>query len=100
MANVANSKLASAPAFAFLGTSIPQGDGSVLVKPGKPVQEVGSREAAQLLGIARSYLCPLLDQPLASKLIKWRWLNPDKKGKRLFNVASLHAYRKATQEIE
>jgi hypothetical protein len=83
------------PVFAFFATAIPQGDGSYVLRPGKPIAECGPREACKILGIARSSLSPLLDKPLASKTIKWHWLTEasGRGAKRIFDVGSLEAYR-------
>lgn len=80
-------------------TVLPKGDGSYLVQPGKPAAECDSNEAARILGCSRSSISLMLDNPAAQKLIKWRWVTP-KRGKRLFEVASLHTYVKSTRDPE
>ncbi len=78
---------------------LPAGDGTFRLIPRKPVLEVGPAKAAQILNVSPSSLPNLLDRPLAQKHIRWRWLS-DAKGKRLYDTASLHEYKKATQDSE
>ena len=78
---------------------LPSGDGGFVIKPGKPVGECPSRQAAAILGISRSSLSPLVNQPLAAKIIRWRWTSP-RQGKRMFDMGSLQRYREATRDPE
>lgn len=80
-------------------TILPRGDGTYLVQPGKPAAECDSNEAARILGCSRSSISLMLDNPSAQAHIKWRWVTP-KRGKRLFEVASLYDYIRATRDPE
>lgn len=61
--------------------------------------EVTAMEAASLLGISRSTLNNLLSHSRAGKMIQWRWTS-EQKGKRLFNLASIRDFRRATSDPE
>jgi hypothetical protein len=78
---------------------IPNGHGGFTVVPKKPSIEISSKQAAKILNMARSSLSNLLNQPKAMEIIKWRWLS-EKKGKRVFELESVIAYREATKDSE
>ncbi len=82
-----------------MGEFIPNGSGGFILRPGKPKLEVGPSEAARILNCAQSSLTNMLDRPLAQKYIKWRWTS-DSHGKRVFDSASLQAYREALADPE
>jgi hypothetical protein len=75
------------------------GAGGFRVVPAKPVQEIGSAEAARLLSMSRGSLSLTVDTALGQKHLRWRWLTP-KKGKRLFELASVVEYREALKGLE
>lgn len=83
----------------LFATLTPNGNGGWTIVPRKPVAECGPSEAAQMLGVCRSTLSNLLDQPQAQKLIRWRWLT-EAQGKRVYDTQSLLAYREATADPE
>jgi hypothetical protein len=80
-------------------TVLARGDGSFVVKAGKPAAECDSMEAARILGMARSSVANLLNHPTALRYVRWRWTSPAR-GKRLFEVASLYEYIRATRDPE
>lgn len=80
----------------LLADILPNGSGGFAVKAAQPALEVSSATAAKILGVSRSSVGIIIKSPLASRVIKWRWLSP-KHGKRLFNTASLVAYRQALE---
>ena len=47
--------------FCFTTTLIPQGDGSYLLKPGKPLSRLSLREAAKRTGLSRTTIYRLWD---------------------------------------
>ena len=47
--------------FTFLPTTIPQGDGSYIVKPGKPQSKLRVKEAALLAGCSRDGIYRLIE---------------------------------------
>lgn len=60
----------------FTPVMVPQGDGSVLVRPGKPVAEVTPLQASRMLQISRSAVYELLNagvlphrRPLRRKIL-------------------------------
>lgn len=88
------------PGQTFLTASvISDGTGGYRVVPGKPVQEIGSAEAARILTMCRGSLSLTVNTPLGQKHLRWRWLTP-KKGKRVFEMASVVAYREALKQLE
>lgn len=61
---------------------VPQGDGSILLVPGKPVvmeDEVGTREAAGLLGVSQRTMQEYCDGGILREGIDWRQ-NPARPG--------------------
>lgn len=80
--------------FSFLPPQvIPQGDGSVILKPGKPTSEVSPKVAAQMLGVSKSSVYELIQE---GKLVYRRPL----KKKILITTASIDAYRTETGDPE
>jgi hypothetical protein len=88
------------PRETFLLTEVvPNGMGGFSLKPKKPVSEIDSKTVAGILGVARRSLSNIVNQPLAQQLLVWRWTS-EKQGKRIFNLESVLAYRKATEDPE
>lgn len=59
-----------------------------------PPAECGPREAAAILGCSRTHLRNIIEYYDLDEIIQWRWTgHRGERGKRLFNVASLHRYR-------
>ena len=83
----------------MFGEVMPNGLGSFTIVPKKPVVEVDSNAAAKMLGIHKSTLNDLVNHPEAAKILRWRWIS-EKRGKRLWDVESLQAYRRATENPE
>lgn len=75
------------------------GAGGYRIVPGKPVHEIPSREVAKLLGMSRGNLSLVVNSPLGQKHLRWRWLT-ERKGKRVFELASVAAYRDALKDLE
>jgi len=65
----------------------------------KPVAEVDSKTAAKMLGMSRARLNALIHDKVAAEILVWRWAT-HRRGKRLFAVESLVAYRKASGDPE
>ena len=64
-----------------------------LPKPSTPT-ECGPREAAAILGCSRTHLRNIIEYYDLDEVIKWRWVgHRGERGKRLFDIASLHRYR-------
>lgn len=90
---------ASLPVCFPSAVAVPQGDGSYLLKPGRPVlgvQEVTIRQAAKIAGYkSRSsiYEC-VLNHPLAEKFLRWRYTPGG--GKIWIERPSLEAFLAAT----
>ncbi len=82
----------------MFGEMLPDGAGGFRVRATRLCHEVGPKAAARMLGISQRYLSQLVDQPLAQKHLRWRWIS-EKKGKRLFEVEGIVAYVAATKEI-
>lgn len=67
---------------------------------GQLVQEVGSIDACKILGIGRACIHSLInDDPVGKRMIKYRFTSK-RRGKRVFDVASLLAYREWTKTLE
>jgi hypothetical protein len=75
------------------------GLGGFTITPRKPVNEITSKQAAKILSVSRANLNYMLDQPQAQRILRWRWLS-EKKGKRVFELESVIAYRDATRDPE
>jgi len=78
---------------------LPNGDGSFVVKPRKPEGEITTVQAAKILGVCRAQMWYLRNQPLGQRILKWRFIS-EKRGKILWDAASVVAYREATKSIE
>ena len=78
---------------------VPNGNGGFTVVPRKPLREIDSAQAAQILGIHRSSLSHIVNQPRAQEILRWRW-SSEKRGKRLFEYESVIEYREATKDPE
>jgi hypothetical protein len=77
---------------------VSNGIGGFNVIPRKPVMEISSRQAAQMLGVCRQSLTLIINTELGQKHLRWRWLT-DKKGKRMVELESVIAYREATKDL-
>lgn len=53
--------MSAAPKMVFLPTAVPQGDGSFLIRPGKPVEKLTLAQAAKRSGLSRSTIYRLYD---------------------------------------
>ncbi len=75
------------------------GDGRMLLTPRAPVQEVGTRAAAKLLGYKSpaSIFEKVLNHPLAGRYIKWRYLPGG--GKILIETDGLLKFKEALQDV-
>ena len=92
---------ATLPPVFFPPVVIPQGDGSYLVKPGKPIvgeEEIKTTEVMKLLGCSRGQVWYIRNSPLGAKHLRWRFIS-DKQGKILWNRASVLAYKSALEEV-
>ncbi len=74
-------------------TLLPQGDGSFVIRPGKPVQDLTPKQAAAYLGIAWSSIYKLLD---AGKIPCRRPL----RGKILISVEDCERWKSRTRDPE
>ena len=74
-------------------TISPQGDGSVIVRPGKPVAEMTVTQAARYLGVHKSSVYRLIDQ---GDLVARRPLRK----KTLIPAGALEEWRKKTSDPE
>lgn len=78
---------------------LPNGNGGFTVTPGKPTEEVSTSQAAKLLGVSRAQMFYLREDPVASKILQWRFTTPGGgSGKKIrWNSASLIAYLEASR---
>jgi hypothetical protein len=83
----------------MFGEVMSNGLGGFTVIPKKPVAEVDTKAAARMLGMNKATLNRLVDDPEAARILKWRWIS-EKRSKRLWDVDSLLAFRKATMDPE
>jgi hypothetical protein len=83
----------------MFGEMLSNGLGGFTVIAKKPMVEVDSNAAAKMLGVSKTTLHSLVDDKEAARVLKWRWAT-EKRGKRLWDVESLQAYRKATENPE
>lgn len=92
---------AGQPEFTFAHPVItPRGDGTFIVSPGKPsAREIPTREAARILGVCRAQIWYIRNQTLGRKLLRWRFTS-ELKGKILWELDSVIAYRDATRSLE
>lgn len=77
---------------------VPNGAGGFNVIPKKPASEIDSQTTAKMLNVCRSSLSLIVNSKLGQKHLRWRWLT-DKKGKRVFDLDSVIAYRDATKDL-
>lgn len=78
---------------------VPSGNGSFVVVPRRPESEINTRKAAEILGVCRAQMWYLRNQPLGQKLLRWRFIS-ERKGKILWELQSVLAYKEATKAIE
>ena len=78
---------------------VSDGSGGFRVIPNKPKLEIPSVEAARMLNVCRSSMSNIIDRPLGQKHLRWRWLT-EGKGKRVFDVDSVIAYREALKDLD
>lgn len=84
----------------FATEVVRQGDGRFVVTPRKPAgPEIPTREAARILGVSRAQMWYIRNTPLGQRHLRWRFIS-DKRGKILWDSASLLAYKVATEQIE
>jgi hypothetical protein len=74
--------------------------GGFRITPEKPLQEIGSREAEQLLGAGRRSISYLINTPLGQKHLVWRRFSDRRRSKLIFDRASVLAYREATKNLD
>lgn len=72
--------------------------GGFNIIPRKPLHEVSSRKAAELLNVCRASLSLIVNSELGQKHLRWRWLT-EKRGKRVFEFESVIEYREATKDL-
>lgn len=83
----------------LFGEARPDGNGKFVFTPRHPVAEITAKQAAKLLSISPQMVNKLVNQPEAAKILVWRW-SSERRGKRLFDSASVIAYREATKDPE
>ena len=86
----------SVPVILFANV-LPNGSGGSKVVPQKPVLELTSRQAAQVLNLSRGTLSGVVNSEMGQKHLRWRWTTA-RKGKRVFAYASVLAYRDASKD--
>jgi hypothetical protein len=77
----------------------PTPEGGYIIKPRKPVREIGTKEALGILNVSRASFWYLLNSPTGQKTLRWRWLS-ERQGKRLFELDSVLEYLAATRDPE
>ena len=80
---------------------VPQGDGTFLLKAGKPVvgvEEITTVQACCILKCCRAQMWYIRDLPAKGVKLEWRYSSP-KKGKVLWNKASVLAYLAALEGV-
>lgn len=77
----------------------PNGNGGFVAVPRKPMEEVSTSQAAKLLGVSRAQMFYLREDPVASKILEWRFTTPGSgPGKKIrWKSASLIAYLEASK---
>lgn len=70
----------------LLGQVVPNGSGFSII-PKKPVAEITTKQAAQILGCSQRQISNLVNSPRGSKILRWRWQG-EGQGKRLFELDS------------
>ncbi len=90
------------PPVFFPAVVLPQGDGSFLVKPGKPVvgeHWVSTKEAMKIVGLSsRGTMHELRNSPGLCEMLRWKYLTPGQ-GRIVYEVSSLWAYRRAMEDV-
>ncbi len=79
---VNNSPAAPLPVLSTPWVKVPQPNGEILMRPGKPVsipEEIGTREASQILGVAQRTLQGYCDSGVLREGIDW-WQLPPRPG--------------------
>lgn len=89
----------SPPQLLLFADVLPNGQGGFTVRPVKPQQEIRTVDAAKLLGVSRAQMWYLRNQPLGQRILRWRFIS-EKKGKILWDLDSVLAYKEATRSIE
>ena len=77
---------------------VSNGVGGFNVIPRKPLHEISSKKAAELLNVCRGSLSLIVESKLGQKHLRWRWLT-EKRGKRVFEFESVIEYRDATKAL-
>jgi hypothetical protein len=78
---------------------LPNGSGGFTIVPKKPVAEISSAQAARMLQVCRTSLSNIVNQPLGQKHLRWRWTS-ERKGKRVFELESVLAYKEALKALD
>jgi hypothetical protein len=78
---------------------LPNGCGGFTVAPRKPSGEVNTAQAAKILGVSRTQMFYLRDNPIAGKILKWRFTTPGcGRGKNIrWDTSSLLEYLEASR---
>jgi hypothetical protein len=78
---------------------LPNGTGGFTLVPKKPCREINSEQAAKILGCSRATINRIIDGVKGQKYLRWRWMT-EKKGKRIFELDSVIAYKNAMRDEE
>jgi hypothetical protein len=92
-------KVQDDPSQTMLFADVFQNGNGFTIVPRKPTTEIDSNQAATVLGCARSTLNTLINSQKGQKYLRWRWMT-ERKGKRLFELDSVLAYREALRELD
>jgi len=87
------------PQLLLFADLLPNGNGGFTVRPRKPLQEIGTIDAARMLGVSRTTLWELRNDEAASKVLKWRFTTPSQRIVK-FETASVLAYLEYTKTLE
>jgi hypothetical protein len=79
--------------------AVRDGAGRIILTPRRPQLEVGTVEAARIIGVSRATMAALRDDPRAMQILRCRFTTPSCKIL-AWNVASLQAYREASKSWE
>ena len=97
---IANTKPAVPVAQTVLMADVlPSGNGGFVVRPVKPVQEIGTADACKILGVCRATMWALRNDPVAGKILKWRFTTPSQR-RVMFDLGSVLAYLEFTRTLE
>lgn len=91
-------KRADDPAQILLFADVVKCGDQFSVIPRKPLHEISSKKAAEILNVCRGSLSLIVNSKLGQKHLRWRWLT-EKKGKRVFELDSVIEYREATKDL-